>query len=242
MLRFSSSCTMSVESRFFNIPRIIDWPFEVEHLDAILLLSKAPDLRYGDVIPMPTRLIQHVGPLAFLVPISVESQTLRRHWWAEPYGSIGAWDGDRQCGSEPTLIHSDAIGLVCRPYLDRLYPPHLESGQKLLGCSCHPEWVGWTCPVCARVASAAAVGWASPTNWYQGPMWATGAGRWGNRGIWETAGEWDWPLGRCNAGGSWARFGGGGWADGGGGGTSSGWDWGNGRNWSNRRNRTEKFT
>ena len=59
---------MSVESRFFNLPPIIKWPFEVEHLGAIMLLSKAPDLRYGDDIPMPTRLVEHVGPPAFLVP------------------------------------------------------------------------------------------------------------------------------------------------------------------------------
>ena len=225
MLRFSSSCTMSVESRFFNIPRIIDWPFEVEHLDAILLLSKAPDLRYGDVIPMPTRLIQHVGPLAFLVPISDESQTLRRYWWAEPYGSIGAWDGDRQCGSEPTLIDCDAIGLVCRPCLDRFWPPHLESVQKLIGpslngdsnlahvisefaypvctqpfrgfcCTRQPYWVGWTCPLCARVATGAVAGEGIYSNWYQGRMWGNGVGHWTNRGGWGITSGSDWQSGR----------------------------------------------
>ena len=223
MLSFSSSCTMSVESRFFNIPRIIDWPFEVEHLDAILLLSKAPDLRYGDVIPTPTRLIQHVGPLAFLVPISDESQACRRHWWAEPCGSVGACDGDRQCGSEPTLIDCDAIGLVCRPCLDRFWPPHLEYVQKLIGpslngesnlahiiseyaypvCSqpfrgfcfkCEPYWVGWTCPVCER---------ADPN----GGGYAGGTGRWhddwANGTMWANERHHGW-INRGN--GQWLRL------------------------------------
>ena len=84
-LSCSSPSTMSVESRFFNLVPIIKWPFEVEHLDAIMLLSKAPDLRYGDYIPMPIRLFEHVGPPAFLVPISRLSQTGRMLWWPRPW-------------------------------------------------------------------------------------------------------------------------------------------------------------
>ena len=73
---------MSVEANFFKLPHLLTgWPFEVDHLDAIMLLSKAPDQWYGDWIPIPFCLLvpkpaRHTGagPPEHLVP---ETRLLR---------------------------------------------------------------------------------------------------------------------------------------------------------------------
>ena len=74
--------TMSVAANFLKLPHIIKgWPFEVDHLDAIMLLSKAPDQMYGDWFPIPWGLLERTparptgaGPPEHLVP---ETRLLR---------------------------------------------------------------------------------------------------------------------------------------------------------------------
>ena len=73
---------MSVEANFFKLPHLLTgWPFEVDHLDAIMLLSKAPGQWYDDWVPIPFCLLvpkpaRHTGagPPEHLVP---ETRVLR---------------------------------------------------------------------------------------------------------------------------------------------------------------------
>ena len=132
--------------------------------------------------------------------------------------------GDGNYGCEPTLIDLTTHGLVCRPCFDRSRPPHLKYLQQLIGpflnddpnlahvisefaypvcarpfrgfcCKRQPYWVGWTCPLCARVATGAVAGEGIYSNWYQGRMWGNGVGHWTNRGGWGITSGSDWQSG-----------------------------------------------
>ena len=183
----------------------------------------------------------------------------------------------------------DPINNRCRPCANRDCPPHNDYVHKLFGTmldgrkimtdiiaqfaypvcdepfmsacyKCEPNWVGYTCSVCKRLATGGRplwefiatrtfhTIWRRPTagapllqfripGLYNGDLYA-------NAGDWASGsanGGGEWRNGWWNTRGTWVsggwwntsdmwNAGGGGWADGGGG-WANGWDWGNGPDW-----------